>query len=264
MIVDAMNADSTTNDVKVTLRGCAPASRDDDPITLLTFTQASDELTLRLQHCAHRGVSTGGHIWSASRLLAQWLFARRETLPGSRILEVGCGLGLPSILATKLGASVVATDSLTALLGHLELNVRLNACEAIETRLLDFSLRADAQSAASCGPFHLVIFADIVYGGSNGAALPFALAELLQSAGPGGAAVGVFPNEIRSGVDAFWRHAATVLEWKQCATARTDTEDPRSGRLYVFRLRPGGAQALNSSRWAREDPEVDEDLAPLF
>lgn len=255
-------------DVRVTSRGSAPSSQGLDPISHVSFTLGDEApLALRMRHCAHRSAHTGGHIWSASRHLAQWLYGRRAAIPGCRILEIGCGLALPSILAAKLGASVVATDSLPSLLEHLLINAQLNSCAAtIETpQTLDFSLRSDVQSAAARGPFHLIMFSDIVYGGSEGSALPYALAELLRSSGPSAAAVGVFPNEIRSGVDAFWQHAASVLEWSKRETARDDESDPRCGRLYVFRLRPGGEQALDGSRWAKEDPDhVDEDLAPLF
>lgn len=253
--------------VHVTSRGCAPASSDADPMSIVTFSHCGEEepLVLRMRHCAHRAAHTGGHIWQASRHLAMWLYARRAQLHSSlRILEIGCGLALPSILAAKLGASVVATDSLPSLLEHLKLNAQLNNCGGIQTRPLDFSLRSDVQSVATHGPFHLIIFSDVVYGGSDGTALPYALAELLRSSGPEAAAVGVFPNAIRSGVDAFWQHATNVLVWTKAEMARDDEDDPRCGRLYVFRARPGGEQALDGSRWAKEDPDVEGDLAPLF
>lgn len=49
-----------------------------------------------------------GVIWGAARILAEW--AVHEDLAGQRILELGCGLALPSLVAARRGARVLATD----------------------------------------------------------------------------------------------------------------------------------------------------------
>jgi predicted nicotinamide N-methyase len=49
-------------------------------------------------------------LWPAAQGLAHTLWQQRSTLNGERVIELGCGLGLPSILAAKLGATVQATD----------------------------------------------------------------------------------------------------------------------------------------------------------
>jgi len=49
-------------------------------------------------------------LWPAAKGLAHTLWQQRSTLIGERVIELGCGLGLPSILAAKLGATVQATD----------------------------------------------------------------------------------------------------------------------------------------------------------
>ena len=49
-------------------------------------------------------------LWPAARGLADYLWQERKTLNGKNVIELGCGLGLPSILAAKLGARVHATD----------------------------------------------------------------------------------------------------------------------------------------------------------
>ena len=54
----------------------------------------------------------------------------------------------------------------------------------------------------------LIMFADCVYSGSGGEALPHALVELLQRGRPGAIAVGVFPPDLRAGIDKFWAQAA--------------------------------------------------------
>ena len=46
--------------------------------------------------------------WPSGIALAEHLAA--HDLRGARVLEIGCGLGLPSLVAARLGADVVATD----------------------------------------------------------------------------------------------------------------------------------------------------------
>src|SRR5215210_8726850 len=46
-------------------------------------------------------------LWPASLALARALPVRLE---GSRVVELGCGLGIPSLVAAQRGADVVAVD----------------------------------------------------------------------------------------------------------------------------------------------------------
>ncbi len=51
-----------------------------------------------------------GILWPAAEGLATHLAAHPELLRGQRVLELGCGLALPSLVAAHLGAEVLATD----------------------------------------------------------------------------------------------------------------------------------------------------------
>src|SRR4051794_22025957 len=52
-----------------------------------------------------------GVIWPAARGLSQFLSLLPDLeLSGKTVVELGCGLALPSILAAKRGAQVLATD----------------------------------------------------------------------------------------------------------------------------------------------------------
>ncbi|KAM8992009.1 histone-arginine methyltransferase METTL23 [Ara ararauna] len=53
----------------------------------------------------------GTYVWPCAVVLAQYLWARRESLPGKRVLEVGAGVSLPGVLAAKCGAEVTLSDS---------------------------------------------------------------------------------------------------------------------------------------------------------
>lgn len=51
------------------------------------------------------------YTWPSAPLLAWYLWTQRKHLRGLRVLELGCGTGLPGILAAKCGAYVTLTDS---------------------------------------------------------------------------------------------------------------------------------------------------------
>ena len=47
---------------------------------------------------------------------------------GKRVLELGCGLALPSILASRCGADATASDALSTLIPHTKANATANTC----------------------------------------------------------------------------------------------------------------------------------------
>jgi ETFB lysine methyltransferase len=49
-------------------------------------------------------------LWPASVLLGEWILAHPEALRGSWCLDLGCGLGLVSVIASAVGARVAAVD----------------------------------------------------------------------------------------------------------------------------------------------------------
>jgi predicted nicotinamide N-methyase len=102
-------------------------------------------------------------LWAAGRALAEDVAAR--ALRGARVIELGCGLGLPSLAAAAAGGRVVASDWSGEALRHVESNAELNDLE-VETLLLDWF-----DPPAELGYFDLVIAADVLYEDRNCAAL---------------------------------------------------------------------------------------------
>ncbi|MFL5845229.1 MAG: class I SAM-dependent methyltransferase [Solirubrobacteraceae bacterium] len=96
-------------------------------------------------------------LWPSAILLARTLAGR--SLRGARVLELGCGLGLPSLAAAQAGGRVLATDWAPDALEAVELNAAHNEV-AVETLVSDW--RAPGELLAR-GPFDLVIAADVLY-----------------------------------------------------------------------------------------------------
>lgn len=94
-------------------------------------------------------------LWRSGLALARELAG--EQLTGRRVVELGCGLGVPSLVAARAGADVLATDEEPEALELLERNARENGIE-LETAVVEWG-RADDLG----GRFDLVLAADVLY-----------------------------------------------------------------------------------------------------
>ncbi len=97
-----------------------------------------------------------GVLWPSSEVLAREM--ENENITNKRVLEVGCGLGLASLLLNSRHADVTATDMHPQAAVFLAENARLN-----EDARIPF-LRIDWQSSDDgLGTFDLIIGSDILY-----------------------------------------------------------------------------------------------------
>ena len=96
-------------------------------------------------------------LWPSALLLARTVACR--ALHGARVLELGCGLGLPSLAVAMAGGRSLATDWAPEALEAVERNAERNGVR-VETLVSDW--REPAELLAR-GPFDLVIAADVVY-----------------------------------------------------------------------------------------------------
>lgn len=114
----------------------------------------TDGLTLQFEQQSVFGdTSTGGALWRAELLLAEWCIRELKGKPPAtalaprRVLELGCGVAPAAGLAcVALGCDVVLTD-LGKVLPLLEANLRLNAMALAAARA---SCYASPLSRASC------------------------------------------------------------------------------------------------------------------
>jgi predicted nicotinamide N-methyase len=115
-----------------------------------------------------RGISSAawplfGLSWPSGELLAEQL-ATRLLVAGERILEVGCGLGLASLVGHRRGADVTASDLHPLAAGFLAENLRLNGLPPMKYRVGDWNeaARHDPRRRVR-GRFDLIIGSDVLY-----------------------------------------------------------------------------------------------------
>jgi len=85
---------------------------------------------------------TGEH--ESTRLAAQLL--EQYTKPRDRLLDIGCGSGILSLMAAKLGASVMAVDVDEQSITACRENLFLNGCDReVEVRQSDLMANVDGQ-----------------------------------------------------------------------------------------------------------------------
>jgi predicted nicotinamide N-methyase len=96
-------------------------------------------------------------LWPSARALARRVGSR--ALHGARVLELGCGLGLPSIAAALAGGRVLATDWSPEAIAFTERNAAANGAR-VETAVASW---ADASELVARGPWDLVIGSDLLY-----------------------------------------------------------------------------------------------------
>jgi predicted nicotinamide N-methyase len=105
-------------------------------------------------------------LWPSAHVLAGELAG--GDLGGVRVLELGCGVGLPSIVAALGGARVLATDWYEEALDITGANAIANGT-SVETMPVDW--RNPPTALGERGPFDLIVGADILYERRNGLAL---------------------------------------------------------------------------------------------
>jgi predicted nicotinamide N-methyase len=96
-------------------------------------------------------------LWPSGIALAR--VVRRREVEGLRVLELGCGLALPSIVAALGGARVLATDWSPEGLEVAAANAARNRAD-VETALVSW---AGPEPLVRAAPWDLVLGADLLY-----------------------------------------------------------------------------------------------------
>ena len=131
-------------------------------------------------------------LWRSGVALARELDG--EPLRGLRVVELGCGLGAPSLAAARAGAVVLATDEAPEALELVARSAQANGLQ-VETTLAGWAAPGELLERA---PFDLVLAADVLYERPAVAQLLALLPRLAPGAwlaDPGRPAAGAFMEQ---------------------------------------------------------------------
>lgn len=109
----------------------------------------------------------GTSLWPCGALLARALASNHilldKPIRNSRVCELGAGVGLPSLVCGKMGASDVCITDYDDIVPLIEKNIALNAPYAgvMTAKVLDWS-NAEVSELANV-PWDFVLAADVVY-----------------------------------------------------------------------------------------------------
>jgi predicted nicotinamide N-methyase len=158
-------------------------------------------------------------LWSSSVALAHDVAGR--SLRGASVLELGCGLGLPSIAAALAGGRVLATDWSPAAVGAAAGNAHRNGAR-VETAIVSWG---EPEALVERAPWRYVLGSDVLYERRNVELLLELLPRLVDR---GGEVLIADPS--RKPAERFIERAPE--RWH----VRTTTS-PRSERARIHRLR---------------------------
>jgi predicted nicotinamide N-methyase len=116
-------------------------------------------------------------LWPSAIVLAR--ATARLRLAGRHVLELGCGLGLPSIAAALEGASVLATDWSADAVAFAAANASRNGA-ALRTAVCSWT---HPEALLAEAPWDLVLAADVLYEARNVDQLLDLLPRLVDSSG---------------------------------------------------------------------------------
>jgi len=147
----------------------------------MTYPSAADALIDEEEFARDERLPYWADLWPSAVALARSLaeYTSEERLAGRRVVELGCGVGLPSVAALARGSGVTATDHYEAALDFARYNALVNLGREPHTQLLDWH----ASSTEGIGQFDLILAADVLYERRNVPALAALMPALLV---PGG------------------------------------------------------------------------------
>lgn len=167
-----------------------------------------------------------GQLWPAAPMLAEYVLSDE---PGRNrpALEIGCGLGMVSVVSQAMGWQVTATDYDEDALAFTRENGRLNDVGDIRTRLLDWRHPSLLQR------FDRILAADVLYEVRNHQPVIDLVRQLLSGEG-----VALVVDPDRKAARTFEDTLAHAgLEWQTCSLHTTQPYGRYiRGTLYAIRL----------------------------
>jgi predicted nicotinamide N-methyase len=186
-------------------------------VTLLK-PRNSDDLISEADYVRDERLPYWADLWASSEVMGRHLIEERERLwsmpavfealargATPAAIELGCGLGLPSIAAKSVGYDVLATDYYEDALLFAAYNAERSLGASIRTRMVDWT-----KMPPDIGTFALVLAADVLYEMRYAALVAGAVARTLA---PGG--VFVLADQGRIALTSFLEEAERLgMAWR--------------------------------------------------
>ena len=148
--------------------------------------RAADELIDEGEFEADERLPYWADLWPSARALARRLLD--GPVPEGRVLELGCGVALPSLALLSRGVDALATDYYADALLFARANAERNGLGELRTALLDWR-----DVPREPGAFDRVIAADVLYEMRNAEYLALVLPRLVA---PGGTVLIADPGRV--------------------------------------------------------------------
>jgi predicted nicotinamide N-methyase len=168
------------------------------------------------------------HLWSGARVLADAVPPR-----SGRVVELGCGLGLPGLVAARHGARVTFVDRERAPLAFVRASALANGLGTADVVAADFT------AGTLRGSFDIVLLAEVLY---DRAAFPAVARAIAAALAPGGLAL--LADGARIDTRAFYPELGAL-------GLRVETTSHRVQADGVTET-----IALCAIRWSRTDPRL--------
>jgi predicted nicotinamide N-methyase len=185
----------------------------DESIDILCefFGEVNQDTSLAEQYCPYFGA-----LWEAGIGLGQFL--SRYPLNNKSVLEIGCGLALPSFVVTRSGGQIIATDFHADVPLFLEINQKQNGI-SFQYKVMNWREEIE-RTKADLGTFDLVIGSDILYESQHPNEVARALIAFLR---PGGKIILADPG--RAYIQQF------VTAMKECGFSESLTSETVAAEL---------------------------------
>ncbi len=173
-----------------------------------------------------------GLLWPSGAHLAARM-AQRPVSAGERILEIGCGLGLASLVGHRRGADMTASDCHPLAGAFMAENLRLNGLAQMNYRIGDWAATSAASALHVQGRFGLIMGSDVLYDRDASQAL----AGFIGRHAPAQSEVWIVDPDRgnRAAFSHSMRGMGYTLVDRRIVTAASDREAAYSGRLLVYR-----------------------------
>lgn len=170
-------------------------------------------------------------LWPASLLLAEAVAAwppAGDDPP--RVLEIGCGLGLASLIMSHLGCRVLVSDQDADALAFVAESARRNGVPIPETRVLDW--QRDQLGVT----FDRIVASDVLYETRHLRPVAEFVHDHLE---PDGFALVVDPNRFTADeFDTIARHCGLMVRISSVESVDPADDKPIRGRVFDLRRKP--------------------------